>query len=632
MKKSIALCALAGSLMLTLPACAPVETLKITAIGSFEERIPMAFDGTLKAHIEATALGETGVECTWATLPQEKSIDTYVQETLGSGALPPVLLLPSLYDAYNATAEMSRQLITQQDLVWKITPELIRKYMPNYTARIRKYGQTVEKVLAMNAVDGENPYLPVHLPFGAFPGLLDHPGSKDIGSLYNILCFRDDILKDIFPSARTEAELAALYVKQGSLDVADIIGDIPITSLDDLYHYLLKVKSLNLKVGTSPLIPGAPATEFMNGERRIDSLDWSLRSAFGFRESYPVARGDPPDWQRTEFPVLSAEYKEYLAWWNKIYNAGLTDPNLFVQTREEYLAKRMSGAYAVTNNWWSMDLVRAAAKDRGYGYRSLPAFYGKLKNLWDNYTLPFSLKGDPLVFTRSIRESDLPRVLRWADWYLGEERDTLAYWGMPDWYTGKGTQRAFTTEHSALADWAVYGIASPHDGAFYGLANRKPAAYDPATNDRVPPGPLAFFSESLAYPDAPYYICKKEPAKVLQGPGLADYVYRVLNEDCYDHQVNVIYVGQGYDMPLWWLPQWYQYSMAIYARQEEYDGLWRDIVRGRPQDFERNYDAWVKIMEDSGIEAGRQGAIEFMTKVYPVEIAPNIIRNRTGGN
>jgi ABC-type glycerol-3-phosphate transport system substrate-binding protein len=504
-----------------------------------------------------------------------------------------------------------------------MTADLIKKNMPNYTARAQKYGLTVEQILAANKYQGQNIYLPVQFGFASFPALATHPGAKAPSTDYYAICFRDDILKKVFPNAKSEKELQDVLVKKGSLDINDIIGDIPIKNLDDLYNYLKAVKALNLKVGDKPVIPGAITAS----SESMGSLDWSLRTILGFYWDYPFLRGDPPDFERTFLPKLTPQYKEYMRWWNRLYNEGLIDPEMFVMKNDQFNAKQINGEYAVINRWWSINDARKVGKDRGYGYRYFPVFYGQGIEIWSTSVLPLSRQGSPLIFTKTIKnQTDLAKVMKWADWYMSEERDLLAYWGMPEWYTGTGKDRRYTWQYRPLEDWAVYGISSGKDGAYYGVEYTKAINYDSIRAVKFPLGPISFFSDSFTYPEAPFYVYVKDGQKVLKSTDLYAYCVKVVTDARYD-EYKAAYVGDWYYTAVNNLPEFIAYDAKFSENSQKYDKELLDMVTGPSANFEKNYAAWAQFFHDVGVDAALQATVKYMKEIYPKEIEPNILKD-----
>ena len=295
------------------------KPLKIEILLSGKD-IPLGLEGatdwTLTNTVKKLVVERTGVDAEWSRLG-DATIGSMLQMRMLAGNVPHVLDAWWFHmDAEGALA------IRENDLAWEITPSMVRTYLPKYTARLAKYGVTVERLLATSRYLGRNIFLPTGLPYSVFPALAGHAGTKEPAADYYAVGLRDDVLKRIFPSARTEAELQELLVRKGSLDINDIVGDIPIRNLDDLYRYLKAVKALNLKVGAKPLIPGAITAS----SQYMKSVDWSLRTIIGYFWDWSIIRGDPPDWERSTLIEFTPEYKEYWRWWNRAVQRGPAGP------------------------------------------------------------------------------------------------------------------------------------------------------------------------------------------------------------------------------------------------------------------------------------------------------------------
>jgi len=583
--------------------------------------IPLGLEGTadwtLTNTVKRLAVERTGVDAEWSRLA-DATIGTMVQMRMLAGNVPHVLDAWWLHmDAEGALA------VRENDLAWEITPALVRKYLPKYTARLAKYGVTVEKLLATSRYLGRNIFLPTGLPFSAFPALAAHAGAKMPFADYYAVGFRDDVLKRIFPSARTEAELQELLVHKGSLDMNDIVGDIPIRSLEDFYRYLKAVKALNLKVGAKPLIPGAITAS----SQYMKSIDWSLRTIIGYFWDWSIIRGDPPDWERSTLIEFTPEYKEYWRWWNRLYNEGLLDPEMFVMKDDQFRAKQVNGEYAVINRWGPIEDARRVGKERGYGFRYFPVFYGQGKDIWGNYAMGISTWGRPLIFTKRIKEAELPRVLGWADWYLSEERDLLAYWGLPEWYTGTGANRRYKPAYAQLADWAVYGIASNRDGNYWGL-DRTAAFRVDGQIGRLPISLVSFFDPALTYPEAPFYVYPKDPRKVLATTDLWTYCEQVQRAARYD-EYRIIYTDTGVLDTLQALPELLTFGEAMMNDAGLIEKAAMSALTGPAADFDRAYGEVLALNEKWGAVPLRDAVVAWMRAHYETDIVPNIVVDKT---
>jgi hypothetical protein len=619
-KRVFALCTVLMALTIGAWAAAP---LKITAVWGYWNSSAPPVDRTLTDYATRLIIDRTGVDAGWPLYPQDWTAVQFWQSVTAAGTIPNVLDVNAMW----ITPDYA-EFVTRNNIVWPITVDMIKKYMPNYTRRAQQYGRTVEELMAApsNQYKGKNLSIPTQFGFAAFPKLMDNPAARQPMNDYSSLAFRDDVLKKIFPSALTEAELQQKLVKNGKLTIHDLVDDIPLKNLDDLYNYLKAVKALNLKVGDKPLIPGAISAS----SESVGALDWSLRSIIGYAWEYPFMEGTPPDFNDTVLPKLTPEYKAYMAWWNRCYNEGLLDPEIFVMKNDQFSAKQIDGEYAVINRWWDVSDARKVGKDRGYGYRYFPVFYGQLKDIFSNDVMYLSLQGSPVAITRTTKQADVPKVMKWIDWYMSEDRDSLAYWGMPSWYRGTGKDRRYLPDHAVLEDWTLYGISGARDGSYYGLEHAFPAPYNPITSVKFPLGPLGFFADTQTYPDAPSFVYPKDPQKMLKTTDLWAYSEQVARQARYDEYKIFTTADNPYNQ-IMALPEVAAWDTAN-SNDPTYTPVIVRMITGPVADFEKNYQAFVQMISNwgspdgTGTEKALHADVKFFRDYYRNQIVPRMVK------
>lgn len=605
-------------------ARAAEEPLPIMALGMVSDPATGPRDLPLADYARRLVVERTGVAAEWPAPPVDWTLERLIHEAGRTSTMPHVLAVAGLFGE-----PATRDAVISEGIAHEITADLVEQHMPAYAERVRRYGWRVEDVLRANRCEGRSLCVPMQFGFDEFPALVDHPGAKFPAACYYAFGMRDDVLTRIFPGARTEAQLEGLLVSKGSLGIHDLVDDISLRSLEDLRRYLAKVKALGVTVDGAPLVPGTLTATFEN----LWSLYWSLASAAGLFYDRPFIVGDPPEWDRTAVFWLTADCQRYLRWWNRIYHEGLVGEPFSLSDRELVELQRQ-GRSAVINDWGGFGGLgdagdaRRAARQRGFGYRYFPVFYGVWSDIWDNYTQPVAHRETPLVFTRRLRgREELGRVMRWADWYLGDERDTLASWGMPDWYTGSGADRRFTWKCAALEDWAVYGITSDRDGDCVGLEHTPALAWDPSRNLRLPLGPVSFFAPESAYPDAPYWVYPRDGRKVLRTKDFRAYCTEVMRAARYDEYL-VMYRGQHHREKLYLTPEISEFFLAADQGSPEFSALVRDIITAPADRFEGAYQALRKFHLDRGYEKARRAFIAYLRDAYPTLIEPNIFVDR----
>lgn len=380
--------------------------------------------------------------------------------------------------------------LLQAKKLYEIKLEDIKKYMPLTVAYFQKLGINVDDWYKANTYRGSVEYargklwyMPAGGPGGnpnalASPVLNEHISQADnVGNTPYSLYFRDDILKKIFPQVRTEAELKALYLQKGKLDIEDVY-DIPIKTTDDLLNYCRKVKALNLTQSGRPIYAAHP-----NREPGVDSLRWSVGCSMAGNGMAHYGWSGIGEYHhygdKLNHLFTTPQWKEFIRWFNTAYNEGLLDPECFVQKMDQMNAKVVNGEYAIINWWHDVNAARKVSNDekRGYGYRILYLFNPRTEKDFDTgftdlrISNTYTLKSDydPVGITTKVKPEDFVQILHWLDWNYSEAALDLRTWGLPEWSTGTGANRRFKPEFKDLENWAIKGATGGKDGWYYGL-------------------------------------------------------------------------------------------------------------------------------------------------------------------
>lgn len=440
------------------------QDLKVTVIGKIQDgnKLPTK-DVLTPIWREKTKVIPEIIE-----VPGNVNQDQWLQMQILANTLPDIIA-PSngIFDN-----EKTAQILLKNKVLREITADDIKKYMPRTVKRLNSLGVTVEDWLTanINLIDMKNWTIP------SFPSLGINPENRKMRaitenmSVYSYgMYFRDDILKKIFPQARTEEEFKKLYVEKGGNLSREEIVDVPLNNPEELYVYLKKVKELGIKVNGQDIIPAHP---FLTNGDSASSFMWSMFSFPGF---WWQDNGDrlTTDTSMTYF-AATPEWKEYMHWMNRAYNEDLLGKDIFIQKDNQRDAKVKNGMYAVFQNWLDVNSAKAEAKKRGetYGYRDIPIFMLDLKNKYQDHTqTSFSLGSSwaAVGITKSITDEELAQVYNWIDWQFSEEAQELRAWGTPDFYIGEGENRRFKPEYKELEAWSLGGTENEKDGPYYGL-------------------------------------------------------------------------------------------------------------------------------------------------------------------
>lgn len=284
---------------------------------------------------------------------------------------------------------------------------------------------------------------------------------------YSMPLVRDDILKQIFPDAKSFEELADIVKKNGELTKEDVI--VPgLETQEDLVEFLRKVKDLDLMQDGKPVMPFGADTDFfqyMMGE--IGGL-YTATQGIDF---YNNNTG------KYDLYYEKPEFKSMLAFWNSAAREGLLDPNYIVMKREQKAEKIQRGEYALISTWLidGKTLNAACATfERPYRYRQLllpikvtkyyPGFSGCSSSAAAYY----------LINKQTVKKEDLPKVLNFFNYYLTPEGGDLVSWGPESaglWEIGADGKKNFKTKE--LQDSSINWIYSEgsKDTRYYGLVD-----------------------------------------------------------------------------------------------------------------------------------------------------------------
>ncbi|RAP77894.1 hypothetical protein [Paenibacillus montanisoli] len=520
-----------------------------------------------------------------------QSGDEFWQKQIVADTLPDLInlygVLGPQYSAY--------KLMKQNNQLREIKKEDIEKYMPRFKAYLEKMGGNIDDLYKDNLdADGKMWWMPSMPSQAALPTYLTTKWwANRVGEKPYYQYVRDDVLKKIFPNAKTEQELKDLYNANGAKLTYEDVNDIPIHNQAELLDFYRKVQALDIKVGDKKTY-----VHPQSSSQNVNSILWSMYSATGNMWSFTAERSTKGD-VMTYIPWTN-EWKDYIKMWNTMYQEKILDPGTFVQKDDQLNAKIINGEYVVFNQWGPVNDARALSKkeNRGYGYRILSLFPGhQLNNKYQDLTyFPANLDGSGLGVGINAKVSDEKyiQILNWLDWNMSEEAAELRAWGLPEWSTGTGEDRRFKPEYKALEDWAVRGVKSEKDGNYYGM-------YDPQTNSSI--GAQAWNAETfgvqgLFNPYQPAFVYPAEPNPEVN----LDNVVLQLNSKYHsDQQIFFHQVG--------WT--WGELDPdGAWAKADQTNGVYSDAAKvavvqaiiQKPDKFDDNYAKYMKVMDGGGFK------------------------------
>ncbi len=337
--------------------------------------------------------------------------------------------LPNLVLTQSGQGPAHHAKLHEGDLNWELTPEMLQKYAPDVWKSVPQY------IWDSIKVDGKIYGIPFALPLSKEidPTLSDdlltaHTWPKEkitwSGTPSNPLIIRDDILKQLIPSAMNYEEAMAL-IKEKNAPIGDSFI-LPIKTTDEYTKFLYDIKALGLKEGNKPVYAFG-----YNGGDLWMSLCVLGAEMIGFKGYYYTSYLDIAN-KKMDFGYLNPVFKEAGAIQNKMLNDKVIDPESLMHNAEKFKEKVMNGQYAIT---WAgvvggIDKVNADLEAAGKKFRFVPFF----TQVPQKEGFPVYQEGPPsfnqaLSLLKTIKEEDIPQVLNWINVRFTDEWDEIKYWG-----------------------------------------------------------------------------------------------------------------------------------------------------------------------------------------------------------
>lgn len=367
--------------------------------------------------------------------------------------------------------------------LWDVAP-YIKRYCPNIMSKIPQTG-VFQSWWGDRQTVLDQPGKIFGLPYGMQGKWLpsaDPTLDKPAFSIFNMpidgypyVLVRDDILRKIYPEAKTQAEIEALFLKQGKFTEADLF-DVPINDRKQLFDFLYKIKKLNLKDADGRTI--FPFFTHSNPDDNFALLGFSPINGYATGNSWSGSNY----WlywdvkaKTLKYMFKEAWFKELLRGYNKLVRDGVSAKEALIDSTPIFQQKLNQGLYAVIPSWDTPS--SDAMKDKPYRYRKV-----WLRNPIDTSKFVF-YGGEPKTgcgqayfFKDTLTEAQLIQALKYFDYIVSDAGQKLVVWGprSAGLWTVENGQRIF--KNKELEEDMVY---QANNGAanHYNLLN---GSYDQA--------------------------------------------------------------------------------------------------------------------------------------------------------
>lgn len=349
--------------------------------------------------------------------------DTKISKIIATGDWPDI--------AYNLQSNIEDKL-AENDKIWDLT-EYIPKYMDNYM-KIVNANEKTKKAYENLKKNGKMWSFTV-ASSGAAPYMNPEYNEKDYQTLTtpeesrSWVWVRDDIVKMLYPEAKTQAEIKQMYMEKGEFTEEDMT-DVTIKGYEGLRELLEKINDLGLTENGRKVWPFFTH----NG-----GDNWNLLTQFNGINGAPNGMADYfVRWDAQEKKLVRTidddYFKKQMKFYYELVRDGLASKEALIDNKSAFDQKKNNGEYAVIygNEAPPTDeALKAAGKT--YSYRKVlldvDPDYTKFLKI-NNWTKIFDGVRWTVFKDGNIKtEEDLEQLLRYIDFFYSEAGQKFSYWG-----------------------------------------------------------------------------------------------------------------------------------------------------------------------------------------------------------
>lgn len=417
------------------------------------------YGGNVKENIVQEAMAKkTGVKITKVVKSDKMDDMEKFNLMYAAGELPALFLVPNWAPKLLAK-------IDEADLAYRFTDDEIRQSCPELYQVVSPVVWDIWKrsdgkhVFIPNRVFHANAYIEQKYPE------FTRTYANTVINECNVMVFRDDILKELCPSAKTEKELEDLAASKGTLT----FEDYHVPELDSYTGFISYLQKAKEKYGDKGVIPLSSAD--------INSFSRAFLGGTFYCQFEP----------QTMKPFsVAVEKKDQLnalvGDMNKLYQQGIIDRDFAILKTEQVDEKKNNGIYAVLPGG-GIVAANIALQNAGkpYRYRHVPVSYSTGDLVTADGIAMLETGRAPLAWVlnkQKIKQEDAKKVLGYLDFCVTEEGMKLMSWGPEEaglWQMADGKPQwkdpAFSdvvagkAEKGKIKDYDYYGLfAAPNWG------------------------------------------------------------------------------------------------------------------------------------------------------------------------
>ncbi len=330
------------------------------------------------------------------------------------------------------------------EAVWDLT-DLIKEYCPTIMERMP------ESVWSDTQITAGQKGKVYGIPYG-----LGNMGLSDLDPLataensplfqflnepYPYIVVREDVLKEAYPEAKTQAQIDAMFAEKGGFTEEDLF-DVEITSAAQFRtEFLPKIQNV---LNTNPRYTSKNGrkVQAMMASAGSDYDTWDflgtlipkLLGGAGTHTNTQFTYWDS-ETQKIELMMTQDWYLDEVEEWNKLVQEGKYVTKTDFDSSHQTLSNSLnSGFYAIGYQSSTMPSNNEATYTLPDGTTEKVKYRKVYLKIPLRENLEFFASGTPAVssvmfFKDTVRESDLPQLLRWLDFQCSRVADKLYAWG-----------------------------------------------------------------------------------------------------------------------------------------------------------------------------------------------------------
>lgn len=279
----------------------------------------------------------------------------------------------------------------------------------------------------------------------------------------NNLSIRDDVLKMIYPEAKSYDEIMAL-LEEKQAPIGDELMDIPIKTTEEFIDFMYKIKDLNLTENGKKVYAFGYAGD---GNDNWEALVYLGNMMYGTNWHQYTAHWNTAT-NKVEIPLMGDIVKQMAKTQNQMILDNVIDPESLAHTGAQFQAKIFQGVYAICSatRAGSLDSINKQIKDNGGTFQYRP-FWIDIPNPvgYDPFKVT-SAFASSFCILNTLSEEEVIQVLKWADLQFTDEFLEIYSWGRPEdeLYT-EDENGVRMYKDQAFNDSFIYGKADALDVA-----------------------------------------------------------------------------------------------------------------------------------------------------------------------